>query len=93
MACMVVVAATELISRHPECQRHAQVFLQSPAGSAAAVLLLSSWLSVTVGPPDLSQTLVGPPRLAPCSSSDSLPDSKDVCKQAACKTIGLYCAL
>ena len=35
-----------------------QVFLQSPAGSAAAALLLTSQLNVTVGPPVLAQTLV-----------------------------------
>ena len=35
-----------------------QVFLQSPAGSAAADLLLSTALEVVVGPPDLTQTLV-----------------------------------
>ena len=48
---------SQLQTRHPSCLL--QVFLQSPAGSAAASLLLSLTLNVTVGPPDLTQTLVG----------------------------------
>ena len=35
-----------------------QVFLQSPAGSAAAALLMTSQLNVAPGPPALAQTLV-----------------------------------